>query len=933
MAETFLSPVIEKLLELLIEEAKSLKGLKRDVESLKDELEIIQPFLRDAEAKSERGEVNDAAKVWLKQIRKQAERIEDVVDEYLYHVEQHHRQGGFVGSLRKAGRCVKSLKPRHDIALEIQDIQKSLREIKDRSIGYGLRPLEEGSSSRVTDVERRDPRLRSLFMEDDEIIGIDGASKDLIRRLTGGPPMRSVTSLVGQGGIGKTTLARKVYNDEEVQAHFDCHAWITVSQSYDMMKLLRILIRHVCGAVARMEEDCTKEELISVLRQHLQTKRYVIVFDDVWHRDFWEDMKHALPNKENGNRIIITTRNVAIATSCKENSCDVIQKLQTWSSEMAWLLFCKRAFRDYENEGHCPQKLEQLSHEIISKCQGLPLAISTIAGLLSSKEKDDIVWRKVLSDLNSEYEKTDIPKILSLSYLDLPYHLKLCLLYFGIFPEDHQIPEWYLCRLWIAEGFVKETKNKTLEEVANEYLDELIQRNLVLFEVKNGVERHCKVHDLMHDIILTRTRELCFSCSSDGTKSHIEEKSRRLSIRDTSENVLERVRDSKIWSIFLFDVDECSKSFLIELFNTFKLLKVMDFREAPLDNLPKEVGNLFHLTYLCLRGTKVKVLPKSIGKLHNLQTLDVAGTLVRALPIEVNKLRKLRHVLAGSFNGAIEFGFDTFCGVRMGEGIGKLDELQTLARVEAYPNRVGFAKELQNLRKLKALGITKVTADMGKALGASLEKMNGLEMLYLTSIQEDDVIDLTSISSPLCLRYLQLSCRLQQLPNWISELHNLQGLVLYFSRLIDEPLKFLKGLPNLAYLHLYQTYAGVELHFEEGSFKKLKNLRLLKLEGLKVMKIDRGALPLLEELELGPCPLMKEMPSDIQHLKNLKYLCFKDMPREFVIGLQQDGGADYWKIQHLPYVGFDYNKHKGWSFDHYKLGSSDLLKFLQQQAS
>ncbi|XP_024027132.1 disease resistance protein RPM1 [Morus notabilis] len=926
MAETFLSPLIEKLVGLLAEEIYLLRGVRKEVKTLKDELEIIQPFLRDAEAKSEKGEVNNAAKVWLKQIRKQAYRIKDVVDEYLYHVEQHRHDGGFIGSLRKGGHYIKTLKLRYDIASEIKEIKESLREIKDRGVGYGLRPLEQGSSSSTTNNEARDPRLGSLFLEEDEIVGINGATEELIGRLTGGLSMRSVTSLVGQGGIGKTTLARKVYNDEVVKAHFDCRAWITVSQSYDMQKLLRILARQICTAGERIEEDCSEEELIGLLRQHLQTKRYMIVFDDVWQKEFWKDIKHALPNKDKGSRIIITTRNFTVASFCRENPCDLVHEVQTWSSEMAWQLFCKKAFRSDEFAGRCPQELEQLSREIVSKCLGLPLVISTIAGLLSTKERVDSEWRKVLNNISSEYQRTDITKILSLSYLDLPYHLKTCFLYFSIFGEDHKISESTLYKLWSAEGFVKARSNKTLEDVAEEYLNELIQRNLVLFEIEFGVERVCKVHDLMHDIILTRAGELCFSQTIKKSNLNLVENSYRLSIHDTTENVLERVMDSSIRSVFLFDVKECTRSFMINLVENFKLLEVLDFAEVPLDDLPKEVGKLFHLKYLCLSGTRVKVLPKSIGKLHNLQTLDARNTLVTALPIEITKLRNLRHLRIYSIAKNSHSGF-TYCGVRIRGGIGMLEELQTLEKVEAYPDGVGFVKELQKLRKLKRLDIYKVTAEMGEPLGVVLEKMNHLERLILTSINKDEVINLKCISSPPpFLRYLQLNCRLEQLPNWVSELHNLQGLSLSYSRFIDDPMKCLHALPNLSYLRM--AYDGGEMHFQKGGFPKLKQLKFDDLKGLKVVRIDVGALPLLEEFHFGRCALMKEMPSDIQHLSNLKSFSIHDMPREFVVRLQPDGGIDYWKIQHVPSVTFHY-----YNRGYYKLGSSDLIQHLQRQAS
>ena len=99
---------------------------------------------------------------------------------------------------------------------------------------------------------------------------------------------------------------------------------------------------------------------------------------------------------------------------------------------------------------------------------------------------------------------------------------------------------------------------------------------------------------------------------------------------------------------------------------------------------------------------------------------------------------------------------------------------------------------------------------------------------------------------------------------------------------------------------------GEELHFEVGGFKKVKHLRLRKVEGLKGLKIEKGALPLLEKFDFESLPLMKEMPSDIQQLRNPKSLRTKKMPGEFVAGLEPDGGLDYWKIQHVPYVTYWY---------------------------
>ncbi|PON88971.1 NB-ARC domain containing protein [Trema orientale] len=393
MAETFLGPVIEKLVALSFDEVKSLRGVNEGIKSLKDDLEIIQSFLEDADARLDKGEdTSDTLKTWVKQVREEAYHIEDVIDEYLCYVvgRRHQDQRKCLRCLRKIGFLIKSLKWRQDLNSEIRNSNLTLSKIKGRAETFGLRPLEQGSSSKSTTNVGHDPRLGSLFIEKDELVGIESLSKELIGKLIEGTSMRSVISLVGEGGIGKTTLAKRVYDDDVVKGHFDCCAWITVSQSYNLEKLLLAMKMQICPTVEYTSAEFNIEGLVSHLRQYLQTKKYVIIFDDVWKEEIWETIKYALPSSNNNGRIIITTRNHTVANSCKEAPCDFVQELKSWPPELAFELFCKKAFRYELSEGHCPKELEQLSHDIVSKCQGLPLVIATIAGLLSTKREGRI---------------------------------------------------------------------------------------------------------------------------------------------------------------------------------------------------------------------------------------------------------------------------------------------------------------------------------------------------------------------------------------------------------------------------------------------------------------------------------------------------------------------------------------------------------------
>lgn len=343
-----------------------------------------------------------------------------------------------------------------------------------------------------------------------------------------------------------------------------------------------------------------------------------------------------------------------------------------------------------------------ITRKILSKCQRLPLVIVAIAGLSSKKEKTESEWQRVLENLNYELKKMISSRLFpKFSYSVIMIYLTIlsvrCFLYFGIFPENYSILDQRLYRLWIAEVFIKSRGNMTLEQVG---LNQLIDRNLVSFEVKVRLRRYCWVHDLMNDIILKMADELCFFQTLNKSKLRLQEKTRRISIYGSTPDILEKVGVSRTRSVFLLNTNKLTTSFVVSLFESFKLLKILDMENAPLNVLPKEVGNLVLLKYLSLRYTKAKKLLKSIGKPHNLfgkphnlQTLDVSRSLVRELPVEIKKLRKLRHLIA-YWAADQSSGRDLVLeqGVRIYEGIGRLEELQTLMVVAADPNRAGSSR-------------------------------------------------------------------------------------------------------------------------------------------------------------------------------------------------------------------------------------------------
>ncbi|XP_057497462.1 disease resistance protein RPM1-like [Actinidia eriantha] len=412
----------------------------------------------------------------------------------------------------------------------------------------------------------------------------------------------------------------------------------------------------------------------------------------------------------------------------------------------------------------------------------------------------------------------------------------------------------------------------------------------------------------MREIILLISKDLGFcdilSKDNPGFESLDGLEPRRLSIHNSEDKVLESITGSRIRSVFSFNADKLPESFVGILFLDFKLLKTLDFEDAPLHYLPEEIGNLFHLRYLSIRDTETKVLPKSIGRLQNLLTLDLKGSLVSELPIEINRLHKLRHLLVYCVDEKIESGFDDQQGVKIHEGFGRLEALQKLYFIEANHGPVLFG-DLRKLTQLRKLGIKKLKSEDGRALCTAIGKMNHLESLDVTSLSREEILDLQHIvCAPQYLRRLYLKGRLEKFPVWISTLENLVRVRFRWSNLTEDPLPFLQALPSLLVLGLHDAYDGELLHFKEGGFQKLKVLELYDLSALNSVIIDNGALPLLQELEIGSTPHLKEVPSGIQHLRNLTDLTFCDMTKEFALTMLPEEGQDYKVVEHIPTVLF-----------------------------
>ncbi|XP_019158203.1 PREDICTED: putative late blight resistance protein homolog R1B-14 [Ipomoea nil] len=330
----------------------------------------------------------------------------------------------------------------------------------------------------------------------DKAVGFKKEAETIINRLIYGSKERKVVLITGMGGLGKTTLTRRVYEEKKVAKHFDNSAWCTVSQEYDYKHLLNKIYSQVCGR--GIEIGNVAEEL----RKCLIRRRYLIVLDDIWSVEAWEELNRVFPSCDNGSRIVLTSREESVVSDAKYICC-----LPFFTIDESWELFQVKLFKGNE----CPKELESIGKEISKKCGGLPLVIGLVAGLLVGVEESEQMWQEFFLTLNSYAEFREGIRsndAIELSYKYLLDHLKPCLLYFAAFLEDERIEVSYLIKLWISEGFI-DIKKERVEDTAEYCLNHLVGSNLVMISERkyDGGILSCIVHDLIHEFCLAKAKE------------------------------------------------------------------------------------------------------------------------------------------------------------------------------------------------------------------------------------------------------------------------------------------------------------------------------------------------------------------------------------------------------------------------------------------
>ncbi|KXG24189.1 putative disease resistance RPP13-like protein 3 [Sorghum bicolor] len=867
-----LKPVLEKLATLLGDKYKKLKGIRKEVSFLMEELSDMKVLLENMDNAED--ELNPQAKKWRKDIIDMSYDIEDCIDNFMDRVGDADDK---VGILKKASHYLRTINDRYRIANQINEIKTRVIEASKRRDRYNLNVCTSGSTTIVA----VDPRLTALYTDSTTLVGIGTQKEELVKWVEDEEKQLKVMSIVGFGGLGKTTLANEVYHD--VEGHFNSKAFVPVSQKPDISRLLN----SVCSklGLSSYSHACEVQDLIDNLREYLHDKRYLIVLDDLWEVKHWDIISCAFPKNSQQSRLIVTTRIEGVAQACCKDH-GRIHYMKPLSDADSRKLFFRRIFG---TEDTCPPQFTEVSSEILKKCGGLPLAIVTMASSLADQPKEhwDYIQRSIVTE-SAANSLADMMQILDLSYKHLPHHLRACFLYLGIYPEDYEIERDQLIYLWVAERIVtSKSPMQDVKDVAESCFNELVNRNMIQPE-----SYYYRVHDMMLDLIIKRCREDNFVSVVHSAQVVVERQDRvhRLSVSlsdvpddDSIFQVATNCCRSQVRSLVILEASKWMPP-LLEL----KSLRVLFLK------FPKHLKTM-DLTGVCqlsqLRYLKVDdriyysersiVLPSEIGRMRHLERLEIPNICICSIPSDIVDLPRLSHLILSD---------DT----SLPDGIGKMKSLRTLRSfllAESSPEDIKGLGQLNKLEDLevrchgerynhkhrpKRMDSDTPTAIWMDALIFSLEKLSNLKRFCLssefTAVGADALLLLSTPFQNLKVLYLH-GLIFSRVPRWIGGLQKLCLLTLGAKQMTQEDINIIGTLPYLTglWLRISGMPTGTIVIGGTTGFNALE-LFAYDCDVMSYLAFEDGAMPSLRELDLvlDPHKWDKVTPLGLQCLSNLK---------------------------------------------------------------
>ena len=752
---------IEMLLEKLASEAVVLFARRERIHDYlvqwKKTLEKIKAVIEDAEEKQTREE---SVKMWLCELQNLAYDVEDLLGEFETEAlrrklllepaaADHHQPSTskFPKLIRTWGTNLglPSIKLDYKVVSKVEEVNARLQDIAMQIQPLDLREKYGGRSKRF-----RQRRPTTSLVHEAKVYGRSKEREEIVELLLKEEGTShnnnhfSVVSIIGMGGLGKTTLAQLVYNDSRVQCHFDLKAWTYVSQDFDIIRVTKSILRSVAMGIV----DHNDLNLLQwKLKKQLFGKRFLLVFDDVWNENYndWIDLSRPFQDGAPGSKIIITTRNADTALMMGTVQAYPLKGL---SNDDCVCLFTQHSLETRDFSMHQP--LKEIGAKIVIKCNGLPLAAKALGCLLHGKY-DPSDWESVLNsriwDLSQG--RCDIVHTLALSYHYLSRPLKKCFAYCSLFPKDYEFQEEETILLWMAEGFLGDEDNyKKMEDLGRKFFRDLHAKSF--FQQSSCDTSRFVMHHLINDLAQWAAGDIYFRMGDvleDHKRHRFSENLRHFSyLRGGYDGLkmFEVLSDAKRLRTFLplvLSNTWSGKAYLAHsvLYMLFKLqrLRVLSLRGYSIFHVPSSIGDLKHLQYLDLSETKIKTLPESVNKLWNLHTLLLENChRLKKLCANMGSLIKLHH-LKNSNVKALE---------EMPKGIGNLTHLLTLSRFVVGKDVGSGLQTLKLLKHLQGtLDISKLenVKDASEAKEAQLiEKRNLLRLLLeWTSSTSDDPME------------------------------------------------------------------------------------------------------------------------------------------------------------------------------------------------
>ncbi|KAG2558154.1 hypothetical protein PVAP13_8NG138603 [Panicum virgatum] len=795
---------------LVTDEYKLQKGVRGPI-FLKAEFESMQAALpKVSEAPIDQPPDNQV-KLWAREVRQLSYDVEDKIDIFMVRIDRGPKDlHGLRGFIDRSMDLLTKAKIRHKLGTQIKDLRSSIKEVSERCDRYMVTQV----AAMPADVPVQNLRLSDMYKKAVELIGTEEKSNELIQRLIEReePYKKQLTkvSIVGFGGLGKTTLAKVVY--DKLKEQFDCTGFVSVSLNPNLERIFISLLCQLGHRRSVVTSDT--EQLINEARDFLQDKRTTFSIHNI--EKFLENVNIYI--------IISTTRNLDVA-----NKIGGVYQLQPLSLADSRKLFNLRIFG---TEDKClSNKLAEVSAEILQKCGGVPLAIITIASTLASKEgmeNKHQYWSKVCKTLGSGLEDgpdvEDMRRILAISYYDLPMlafyqptHLKNCMLYLSSYPEDYLISTKELIWKWMGEGFILKEQGRSFDEVGVDYINELINRSMIqgtdIDEDSNKVDL-CRVHDMVLDLI-TRlaNKDGILATIHDQQPKCQQDRMHRLCLQTSNEEDVKDLSSANLCHVRSLIADVCPEAFNhLPPLSTFPVLRVLCLNGCEqVDNRCfREICNLIHLRYLGLGNTSITDIPKEIQKLQLLQVLDISDTGIHKLPSTFVLLRKLVCLRADTLE-------------RLPAGFGNLKLLQQLDVFAIYVGSPSMLINFSGLTELRHVTFMLHEWDEGyvKPFIQCLSSLVNLESLYIIG---------------------------SELPKWISALSALTILHIRLLVLGEEGLHVLGSIPSLSHLFI-RLDRGEELVISNAyPFPSLRKFKILLITRVV---FAQGAMPKLQTLELG----------------------------------------------------------------------------------